>query len=106
MLRLYGDNGNLNDNMLMHILSPYPEHRSALTDCQKLIHSGLAGQKALLIYAFESEQFPTAPAIKAFELLASDAVRLSERASASFQGLMHPVHTSGVVVGWEIAEQL
>src|SRR5690349_20639997 len=37
MLRLYGDNGKLNDNMLMHILSPYPEHRSALTDCQKLV---------------------------------------------------------------------
>jgi len=26
-----GDNGKPNDNMLMHILSPYPAHRSALT---------------------------------------------------------------------------
>ena len=25
MLRLLGDNGKLNDNMLMHILSPYPQ---------------------------------------------------------------------------------
>ena len=24
MLRLFGDNGKLNDNMLMHVLSPYP----------------------------------------------------------------------------------
>lgn len=32
MLRLMGDNGKLNENILMHILSPYPEHRSALTD--------------------------------------------------------------------------
>jgi hypothetical protein len=32
MLRFLGDNGKLNDNILMHILSPYPEHRSALTD--------------------------------------------------------------------------
>jgi hypothetical protein len=40
MLRLMGDNGKPNDNMLMHILSPYPSHRSALTDCQKLATSG------------------------------------------------------------------
>jgi hypothetical protein len=105
MLRLYGDNGKLNDNMLMHILSPYPEHRSALTDRQKLIQSGLRGRKAIVIYAFESTQFPTDPAIKAFELLASDVVRLSERATACFRGLIHPVHQSGVVVGWEIAEK-
>jgi hypothetical protein len=39
MLRLMGDNGKPNDNMLMHILSPYPSHRSALTDCQKLAAS-------------------------------------------------------------------
>src|SRR5262245_24701945 len=32
MLRLMGDNGKPNDNMLMHILSPYPADRSALTD--------------------------------------------------------------------------
>ena len=39
MLRMFGDNGKLNDNMLMHVLSPYPAHRSALTDCGKLAHS-------------------------------------------------------------------
>jgi hypothetical protein len=42
MLRFIGDNGKPNDNMLMHILSPYPKHRSALTDCQKLVGSGFA----------------------------------------------------------------
>jgi hypothetical protein len=36
MLRLMGDNGKANDNILTHILSPYPAHRSALTDCDKL----------------------------------------------------------------------
>jgi len=43
MLRLMGDNSKPNDNMLMHILSPYPSHRSALTDCQKLAASGFQG---------------------------------------------------------------
>jgi hypothetical protein len=103
MLRLFGDNGKLNDNMLMHILSPYPEHRSAVTDCQKLLNSGLRGRKVILIYAFESAQFPLAPTIRAFELLATDVVRLSGRATASFRGLMHPVHQSGLVIGVEIA---
>lgn len=50
MLRLMGDNGKPNDNMLMHILSPYPTHRSALTDCQKLLDSQLKGRKALLVF--------------------------------------------------------
>src|SRR3990172_13444865 len=68
MLRLFGDNGKLNDNMLMHILSPYPEHRSALTDCDKLATSGLQGQKAVVIYAFDTPHFPVEPAIRAFEL--------------------------------------
>lgn len=40
MLRLMGDNGKPNDNMLMHILSPYAGDRSALTDCVKLLESG------------------------------------------------------------------
>ena len=36
MMRLMGDNGKPNDNILTHILSPYPQQRSALTDCLKL----------------------------------------------------------------------
>jgi hypothetical protein len=28
MLRLFGDNGKLNDNMVMHVLSPYPQQRA------------------------------------------------------------------------------
>jgi hypothetical protein len=48
-----GDNGKPNDNMLMHILSPYPSHRSALTDCQKLAASGFSGSLAILIYGYD-----------------------------------------------------
>ena len=49
-----GDNGKPNNNMLMHILSPYPNGRSALTDCVKLVESGLNGPKAILIYRFDN----------------------------------------------------
>jgi hypothetical protein len=53
MLRLMGDNGKPNDNMLMHILSPYSSHRSALTDCQKLAASGFSGSLGVLIYGYD-----------------------------------------------------
>jgi hypothetical protein len=50
LLRLMGDNGKPNDNMLMHILSPYSQHRSALTDCSKLAKSQFPGVK-LIVFA-------------------------------------------------------
>jgi hypothetical protein len=102
MLRLMGDNGKPNDNMLMHILSPYPTHRSALTDCSKLLRSGLLGRKAITIYGFDYPGWPTDPAIDAFETLARDEVVLGVRVEASFQGLVHQVHERGRVFGWEI----
>jgi hypothetical protein len=45
MLRLFGENAKLNDNMLMHILSPYRAHRSTVTDCEKLHGSDLAASR-------------------------------------------------------------
>jgi hypothetical protein len=101
-VRMLGDNGKPNDNLPTHILSPYPSHRSALTDCSKLVSSDLGGRKAILIYGYEYEQFPLAPMIEAFELLASRAVSMSERVSAPFSGLIHPVHQEGEVFAWEI----
>jgi hypothetical protein len=103
LLRFLGDNGQPNDNILMHILSPYPAHRSALTDCNKLIASGMEGRKAIIIYGFESDDWPLEPAIKSFELLARSSVRLGPRAFATFANLVHPIHQSGAVFGWEIS---
>jgi hypothetical protein len=102
MLRLMGDNGKLNDNMLMHILSPYPAHRSALTDCAKLLDSEFTGRKAIVIYGFEYEGWALAPALDAFEVLASQQVRLGPRATATFSDLIHPIHREGKVLGWEL----
>jgi hypothetical protein len=76
MLRLMGDNGKPNDNMLTHILSPYPSHRSALTDCQKLAASGFSGSLAVLIYGYDYDALPMEPAVEAFEQLAEHRVRL------------------------------
>lgn len=102
LLRFLGDNGQLNDNILMHILSPYPAHRSALSDCSKLIVSGLGARKAVLIYGFASADWPLEPAIDAFETLARTKVRLGARHEAQFGGLVHPVHERGTVYAWEL----
>jgi len=102
MLRLMGDNGKPNDNMLMHILSPYPKDRSALTDCRKLVDSGLDGRKAIVIYGFDYPGLPMDPAIEAFEVLAARWVTVGTRAVHAYSDLVHPVHRAGRVFGWEV----
>jgi hypothetical protein len=103
MLRLFGDNGKLNDNMLMHVLSPYPAHRSALTDCAKLVNSGLTGRRAILIFGYDYDGWAMDPAIEAFETLASERVSLSSRYVAAYDHLVHPVHQRGRVFAWELS---
>ena len=104
MLRMYGDNGKPNDNILLHLLSPYSKHRSAVTDTTKLRDSGFAHRLAIVIFGYEGENLPLSPAIAAFEILARDLTDLSVRCEAPFEGLAHPVHRTGCVYGWEIQE--
>lgn len=101
-VRFLGDNAKPNDSILMHVLSPYPSHRSALTDCEKLRESGLPGRKAILVYGFEDPTWPLEPVIAAFECLARARGFLGVRHSTSFTGLIHPVHSRGVVLGWDL----
>lgn len=102
MVRFLGDNGKLNDNILMHLLSPYPAHRSAVWDCEKLSRSRLIGRKATLIYGFDHEQWPLDPGIEAFEIIARKKVELGPRVSTNFSGLIHPIHNQGRVFAWEL----
>jgi hypothetical protein len=102
MLRILGDNGKPNDNILMHILSPYSSHRSAVTDCEKLAASPIGKRNAILIYGYEAEDYPLKVAIDAFQIIAETYVRMSPRSEANFADLVHPVHSSGIVFGWEI----
>jgi hypothetical protein len=106
MLRMLGDNGKPNDNMITHILSPYDQHRSALTDCWKLGSAGFSGRKAVLIYAYDYDAWPAADVITPFEQLAQRRVTLGDRHTADFSGLMHPVHRRGFVYGWELIPQV
>ena len=98
LLRLKGDNGKPNDNMLMHIVSPYPQHRSALTDCTKLAKSQLPGVKVITIVGYSYSDLPLEPAICAFETLARSEVSLGKRHQAQFRELRHPVHREGSII--------
>ena len=106
MLRMMGDNGKPNDNMLMHILSPYQAHHSAVTDCEKMATARLQGRKAIIVFAYEYSSYRCEPAIQAFELLSSNRVALGPRVVAPFDGLVHPVHQAGYVYGWEISARV
>lgn len=102
LLRLFGDNGKPNDSMLMHILSPYQQHRSALTDCLKLKLSQLSRRLGILIFGYDAPEWRMDPAIDAFEILARQTVTLGDRKVAEFSGLVHPVHQAGRVFAWEV----
>jgi len=102
MMRLMGDNGKANDNILTHILSPYSQHRSALTDCEKLSKSGFLGRYAILIFGYEYPGWPLVPTMSAFECLARERVSLSAPVVATFKQLIHPIHAAGAVYVWEI----
>jgi hypothetical protein len=104
MLRMMGDNGKKNDQMVTKILSPYPQDHSALTDTEKLVNGRLGERKAILIYGFDypSLGMPMDPVIEAFELLARQRVELGPRRTASYDQLVHPVHSQGRVFAWEI----
>ena len=99
MMRLYGDNGKRNDNIITHILSPYPQQRSALTDIQKMQGSGFDGDKAILIYGYDYDEYPLPLMIDCFEKLAGSRLE-TPKFSHKFHGLVHPVHTRGEVYGW------
>ena len=54
-LRMLGDKGHTGAGRddVSKILSPYPQQRSALTDCAKLGSSNLGNRRALVMYAYD-----------------------------------------------------
>ena len=58
MMRIMGDNNKANDNIFMHIFSPYEKQNSALTDGLKLLKSGFDGEKSIIIYGYDYDDFP------------------------------------------------
>lgn len=97
MVRLRRDNGDYEDTTTKKILSPYPDDRSAVTDCRKLASSGFGERRGILIYGFEDPARPIMWLIEAFELIAARTVTLGPRETAPLEDLVHPVFTAGHV---------
>jgi hypothetical protein len=106
MARFVGDNGRVDDMALKDLLSPYAADRSAVTDCTKLAEAKFPSGKAMLIYGFDVEERPLAPAIAAFELLARARAQLGARHESAFGPLVHPFHASGRMFGWEVGARV
>jgi hypothetical protein len=103
--RLRRDNGDYEDTTTKKILSPYPDDRSAVTDCRKLASSGFGERRAILIYGFEDPARPIMWLIEAFELIAARTVTLGPRETASLNDLVHPVFAAGHVWAWEVLDR-
>jgi hypothetical protein len=88
------------------VLHPYPGNVSSVGDCIKLIESGFSERKAIVVFGYEHSppQIDLTTAIESFEIVAKDiiGIDLSERYSAEFGPLVHPVHQQGRVFGWEV----
>ncbi len=103
MARFWGDNGKPDDTAIKDLLSPYPKHRSAVTDCSKLGASRFACRTGIIIYGFEYDDMPLEPAISSWEILAKQLVRIGDRITCPVsKTLVHPVHREACVFGWEI----
>jgi len=105
LARPFGDNGKEAEHWSENLLHPYKGNVSAVGDCLKLISSGFAERKAVIVYGFEHSppmiQIDTA--VRAFELIVKMlSMPISPRSSQTRVGLIHPVHQQLVVFGWEL----
>jgi hypothetical protein len=105
MLRAKRANGDPEHQNIGHILSPYPNAGSALSDCPKLASFTSADRKAILIFGYDYDDWPMRDAIDAFEMLARARVALGDRQFAPLAGLTHPVHRRGGVFAWELLDR-
>ena len=109
VVRPFGDNGLPAEHWSENVLHPYPGNTSSLGDCLKLVTSGLAERKAILIFGYEHTppRVPIEQAVLGFELLAANllGIALTPRHQATRSGLIHPVHQQLQVYGYEVLSQ-
>ena len=100
-VRKMRNNGVHEEFLVNHILSPYEADKSFLTDTKKLLDSSFNGQKAVVMYGYDYQDFPIDLILGCFELLAEKYFcKLTEQYEHSFDGLIHPIHKKGKVKGY------
>jgi hypothetical protein len=109
IIRPFGDNGLPAEHWSENILHPYPGNTSSLGDCLKLILSGMSERKGIIVFGYEHAQpvVPLDPAVRSFELLAQHIlqIQLTPRVERRIDGLIHPVHQTLRVFGWEVLNE-
>lgn len=109
LLRFRRDNGNIDPNMYKSIFSPFPERSSSslLTDAEKLTQSAFGSPAGLLglYYEKNDEEYEQLRAERIAEKFALDVeywydIDIETVAIETFEGLQHPHHQKGAVIGW------
>ena len=102
-VRKMRNNGVHEEFLVNHILSPYEADKSFLTDTKKLLDSGFQGEKSVLMYGYDYENFSLDLILGCFELLAEKYFcRIVETYESRFDGLIHPIHKRGKVKAYLI----
>ena len=106
LARPFGDNGKPAERWSENLLYPYAGNTSSLGDCLKLLGSKFPEGKAGLVIGYEHTPpvILLEPAIRVFELLASQVLglNLSSREQVTVTGLVHPHHQQASVYGWQV----
>jgi len=106
LARPFGDNGKPAERWSENLLYPYAGSTSSLGDCLKLLSSDFPERKAVLVIGYEHTPpvIPLEPAIRGFELLATEVLnlKLSSREQVTVTGLVHPCHQQATIYGWEV----
>jgi len=106
LARPFGDNGKEAENWSVNLLHPYAGNVSVIGDCLKLVTWSGPERKAVVVVCYEHTppQISVAPLLRAFEVVATQAVglRIGDRVVESRSGLVHPVHQQLIVVSWEV----
>ncbi len=108
LARPFGDNGKPAERWSENLLYPYAGNTSSLGDCLKLLRSDFSERKAVMVIGYEHTPpvILLEPAIRGFELLASEVLhlKLSSREQVTVTGLVHPYHQQATIYGWEVLQ--
>jgi hypothetical protein len=106
LLRPFGDNDREAEHWSNKIIHPYYGNKSAIGDMLKLLDSGFACRKAIILFAYEHSEpkIDLEITLKTFEMIASAChqVILGQRIMEERRDLVHPTFAVLKVIGWEI----
>ena len=104
--RPFGDNGKEAEDWSVNLLHPYPGNVGSIGDCHKLLRWQGPERRAVVVIGHEYTPaiIDLDPLVESFEAIAREVARiqLSKRVERRGDGLVHPVHQTVRVFGWEV----